>query len=259
MTDLAPPPDASPLDAPRINIPRPEAVADIARFDPFPDLASLPHLSYLGPDEQRAEEVRARGYEDGRTAGMAQGLFEGRARGEAEARLACQGQILATLGSLESAAMTARSDDALVAASLADSLVHVALQLAEAIVGYEVSVSNSPGRDAIRRALAMAPDTGPLVARLHPADVAMLDAAELAEGRDIQVLADMSVPRGGCLLRTSVGMIDALLSTAVDRVRDALISGTDPEHADADAPLDSDTFGDVAFGDGAFNPDGMAS
>src|SRR5205823_3826461 len=105
------------------------------------------------------------------------------------------------------------------AAGIEDELAAAALSIAEAVIGRELAVTADPGADAIARALAFAPE-GDAVVHLNPADVHTLGAIEC--GRDIAVVPDPSVERGGCLLEIGACHIDAQLSTALDRVRETL-------------------------------------
>ena len=68
------------------------------------------------------------------------------------------------------------------------------------------------------RALALAP-AGDAVVRLHPDDIATA-GGDFA--RDLTILADPTVEPGGCIVEIGACTIDAQISTALDRVREAL-------------------------------------
>ena len=98
-------------------------------------------------------------------------------------------------------------------------------------------MSSAPGRAALERALRIAPDEGHLVARLHPDDARVLDVSAVAGSpsrRTIEIVADPAVEPGGCVLDTPTGSIDALLSTALERVGEALAVGDDDGDEDED-------------------------
>ncbi len=64
---------------------------------------------------------------------------------------------------------------------LVDGSVELALQIAEAVLGRELEVAVDPGADAVRRAVTTTPVDVPLVVRLHPDDLAALDASVLGD------------------------------------------------------------------------------
>jgi flagellar assembly protein FliH len=179
-----------------------------------------------------ADRSRAAGLAQGYAAGWA----EGRRRAQEEAdraateraaadeqathRLrAAQEQLVASL-----ADTVARCDAELAARSrtVAAEATELGLRIAEAVLGRELAAMSDRGAEAVRRAVAAAPQTLAATVRLHPDDAAALDRAVL-EGRAVTVLADPAVPPGGALLDTEVTSVDATLESALDRVRAALI------------------------------------
>ncbi len=63
---------------------------------------------------------------------------------------------------------------------------------------------------------------------VHPSDHQILSAntpllVELAKRvPDLQLLADPSIERGGCVLRSDFGTIDASIATQIDRIQEEL-------------------------------------
>ncbi len=168
--------------------------------------------------EEATAAARQRGHAEGYAAGLAAAASaiaaESAARQEATRALAhaLEGASRALL-----AHRTQEADEVGAAVSAA------VFELVEMILGRELALSADPGADALARALAVAPE-GPAVAHLHPDDVATLqaDAPEsLASGRDLLVVADHQVERGGCWLDVGPCRIDASLSAAVQRAREA--------------------------------------
>ncbi|HEV7685518.1 MAG TPA: FliH/SctL family protein, partial [Acidimicrobiia bacterium] len=135
-----------------------------------------------------------------------------------------------------------RRRQALELTDLEDTLARTAVDLASAIIGRELQISASPGADALARALALVPAGSMAVARLHPADAAVLAEAEagavagigavaggylVARGSgtpaSVTIIADPAVEPGGCILEVGESRIDAQLGPALDRVRAALL------------------------------------
>jgi flagellar assembly protein FliH len=104
-------------------------------------------------------------------------------------------------------------------------VVSVAFELATALVGRELEVARDPGADALTRAMALVPDRGEVVARLHPADAETFQRADRrAPGREpFTIVADPSVERGGCIVDVSTTQVDAQLGPALQRMREALL------------------------------------
>lgn len=173
----------------------------------------------------------AAGASDGHAVGFEHGLAEARERGYAEglatAKADAMAEIEARIGSSIEALERAGSDleqrDAVTLNELEDVVADLALSVAAAILQREIATSTDPGRDALRRALSLAPERESMIARLNPTDLeAIGDVAEMAPGRTLELFADPSIERGGCVIEAGAARIDARIETALDRVREAL-------------------------------------
>lgn len=186
-----------------------------------------PHLQNVVAEAARA------GAEQGRAQGYAAGYEQGRAAAAAEAaeteqrraaernaeQAAAQAQLAATLDVLHTATTALARREAVAVAEVEHVIAGLALDIARAVLDRELAVAADPGRDALARALALAPDGTPVVARLHPEDVALLQDADLEAGaRTLRVVADPAVERGGCVVDTAGRRIDAQVGTALARV-----------------------------------------
>lgn len=210
---------------------RRSAVVRHARFHAAPELADLDALDAGARrvvDPAALADALAEGYEDGRAEGHAAGYEAGRAAAlleGAQQRDEHEIAVSRAVAALAAAADELRTRRDETVAALESALVSGALELAEAVVGRELALAVSPGRDALVRALRLAEGTEAVVARLHPDDLATVgDQADLAPGRDLSVVADPSVGRGGCLLQIGDGCVDASLGAALERVRQVLAS-----------------------------------
>jgi flagellar assembly protein FliH len=192
-------------------------------------------------------ESQDRGYVQGHAAGYAAGL---RAAAAEQARLAAQRQAE------HEAAMAAGRDAAnhsvalLTAAAAAFQqrfrlvlqdaetvLAAGALDLAEAVLGYELDDGERTARAALNRALsggAAAAGVGagdwgrggtPEVAavRMNPADIAVLTAQGITQGIGVDLIPDSSLKRGDAMAQYPEGWLDARLGTALGRARAALL------------------------------------
>jgi flagellar assembly protein FliH len=104
------------------------------------------------------------------------------------------------------------------------TLVHTSLELAEAILGCELSHTEPSARRALERALHQ-PDqldrSEVHTVRMHPEDLVVLGAQTRAL-ESIRFVADSELERGDAITEFSDGFLDARISTAFERARAAL-------------------------------------
>lgn len=168
--------------------------------------------------EEAVAEARGRGQRDGYAAGLA--AAEAAVSAESLTRQQATASLVAAL---DGAARSLRAQRAQEADEIGPAVAAAVFELVELILGRELALSADAGSDALARALAAAPE-GAAVAHLHPEDVATLQADApdvLASSRDLTIVANPSVERGGCWLDVGPCRIDASLSAAVARAREA--------------------------------------
>ena len=108
-----------------------------------------------------------------------------------------------------------------------NALIQLALESARKIVaGLPI---NEKAIDAVvREALKQVEDTAEVVIQLHPDDLALLQKhkSKLLKGEPgagpLQFTGSAEVTRGGCLVRTRFGIIDARRETKLDQLREAI-------------------------------------
>ena len=166
-------------------------------------------------DERELEKIRldaaARGYEDGFAAGRDEAV-----RQVNEQARALLDQLAAAVRSFESRRQ--RTFDALTA-----EVAQFAYATVEAMLDRELQLAASPVRDSIERALRMTPDRVHAVVRVNPADVDIVGQIdESTFGRSVEVVADPSVERGGCVVRADDCEVDAQFGAALQRLRNVL-------------------------------------
>lgn len=168
------------------------------------------------------------GHTAGYTAGIRMAATEAdKRRGEMESEHAAAldhavvrtDQALATLGA---AARALELSYLPVLTSAQDALAYAALDLAEAILGHELSDSENSARAALTRALAVPASSGTRTVRLNPSDLAVLIEDSLTAAGVIFV-ADETVARGDAFTEFETGYLDARIATALERAREALV------------------------------------
>ena len=177
------------------------------------------------PDPQPARlaalerEAVAKGYEQGERAG----LQAGGAR--AEAMLDRLAKTLEELASLrrEMIHQTERQ------------MVQLALAIAKRIVRREVALDGDLTLSMARLALDRLGDSTSVTVRLHPDDLAVVaDRAERWDRPHVSVVADRDIGRGGCVVDSDFGAIDASVEAQFQELARALL--VDEGQADTGAP-----------------------
>jgi len=183
--------------------------------------------------ERALEQARTTGYAEGwargqRDSAVAAEEAAARARITEQAhdqrRAAALGQAVNALGravtALEGQLMPTFTE-------LQEVLLAHAFELAEAIVGRSLDDPQRRTADALRRAMAAAPESGPLIVHLSPDDYQTLVGADGAadfdhEGRHVTLRPDASLRPGDAIAETGMATVDATIASALARAREAL-------------------------------------
>ncbi|WP_078106345.1 FliH/SctL family protein [Arthrobacter sp. SRS-W-1-2016] len=188
------------------------------------------------PDIQPATSSRKedRGYTQGHAAGYAAGIRAAAAEQlglreqlQAEHRAMLDAGRLAVghaVRALEAAAAESRQRRGAVLEEAQDVLAAGAMELAEAILGYELNDGANTARAVLARALATVSDVQTVTTvRLHPEDLAALTAVDVGSVAGVELKADPALGRGDAIAEYPQGWLDARLGTAVDRAKAALL------------------------------------
>jgi flagellar assembly protein FliH len=169
------------------------------------------------------------GYNEGKAVGYADGYQAGNEKAAAAALLGGEERDTRTREALAALTDAAEQCNGRQAASIADmerTIVDAVFDLAQTLLGRELSVTRTPGRDALARALSMVRDHGNVTARMNPADIETIgDLAELAPGRVITIVPDAGIEPAGCVIEAGAMKVDAQLGTALERAKRALLGG----------------------------------
>lgn len=170
----------------------------------------------LAAAEAEAERVREQARHEGYEAGRAEALGELRDR---------TGHAVSALADAAAGAQVARH----AAADRVEAhAVDLALRLAEKIVAGAVAADPRRIVDVVRGALRLLTDREGLVVLVNPADIDVVRdaigdlAAQMGGFETFDLQSDRRVQRGGAIVRTSVGEVDATLETKLERAREVL-------------------------------------
>ena len=199
----------------------PEAV-DFSQLTPVA-AAAAPALSLESAASQArqlvagAEAEAARIREEARLAGYEEGFAAGRE----DARVG----LAPTASSLGDALTSIRSLEASAADRVEGQAVELAVQIAERVLAGAVAVEPERLLDVVRGALRTVVDRERVTILVHPEDLDLMRESistvtdSLGGIEHVEVQEERRVSRGGAIVRTSYGEVDARLETKLDRAR----------------------------------------
>lgn len=114
-----------------------------------------------------------------------------------------------------------------------DRAAVVAVAVAAHLLEREVRTSPEVVSDLVRRAIAEFPVTDPLSVHMNPGDLALLARGvggegaqtQLTSGQRVRWIPDPQIRSGGCLVEGGDQVVDARLSTTLDRLLRAIVDG----------------------------------
>lgn len=191
-------------------------------------LVNFPDLGGSGV-EAAEEQARTRGHAAGYAAGLraAEVALDRERRAEAAERAAVAAlaheRAEAHAALLRAAVASINSRTAPVLDEAHQLIAQGAIDLAEAIIGIELSDAPRAARAAVTRALRDVDPAVVLVVRMNPSTLAALEDDCVVEG--ISYVADPSIAPGDAVTDFAEGYLDARISSAIARARTALIEG----------------------------------
>ncbi len=153
--------------------------------------------------------------------GLAQGKAEGRHQLEAELAEERDSQRLRLVESLGKITLLEES----LTRRLETLLAEIAVEAASRIVRERVEAGDPVAVRAVREGMEALPPSARIRVRLCPDDIEEVArdlAVEQERGR-IELVADKGIARGGCVLESPVGTVDARIETAREAVRAATL------------------------------------
>ncbi len=108
------------------------------------------------------------------------------------------------------------------------TVLELAFEVAQKVIA-ETPISRELIEANIRAALAEAEEATEFYIHLHPEDLALLARhtsemlAEVPRPKPMHFIADPDIGRGGCLVRTQFGIVDARRETRLARLRQTLV------------------------------------
>jgi flagellar assembly protein FliH len=183
----------------------------------------FPELAVPRPAEEQLEAAEAQREAELRAAHAA-GYEEGVAAGRAEVSAAAR-----ALGAAAAELQEARGQAADHAEPVA---VDLALQIAGKVLGGALEVEPELVVEVVRGALRRLTEPLPATVLVNPDDVELVrdSLAELnsEHGAELKVRGDRRVERGGCVVNTAAGEIDAQISAQLERAAKVVAERLEP-------------------------------
>ena len=185
---------------------------------------------------QLREQARATGHAAGYAAGLRDAAVEAAAqtlRVEAAAVSATQAAHARVDHAVQLLGAAAAALEARTAPNIREvesALIDTALQLTEAVIGFELADTETSARRAFDRALGQAAQEEPRTVRMHPADVLVLNStvggslfgSATAALPGVELLSDATLSRGDAMVEFTDGFLDARIESAFARATAAL-------------------------------------
>ena len=173
------------------------------------------------------------GYEEGRKTGYADGELQATldhdAKVKQEVQILLAGKLETLLPSLHSAVQQLQTAQQSFLLLWEQSAVHVASAFAHRAIARQLPEMIDVPLRLLREALELAVGCSQMKIRLNPVDYETLEPQiqtlidELSGAAETEILPDVRITRGGCLLETSLGTIDQRIESRLDRIKMELV------------------------------------
>lgn len=187
----------------------------------------------LAQARKRAEEIESRAYDEGFAQGRLDGEELGKKQFEAMARRL--EKLIEKIG-LEGARILPKYEA---------QMVELSLAMARRVIGEELKTGPEAVLSSIRSAMKMVIEGSNIRIHLNPEDMQLIegkikDSLQPAGGHQVDMVSDAMIGKGGCLIETDFGLIDATLESrwkaVEEEMRKTLSENTGQVSETADLP-----------------------
>lgn len=185
---------------------------------------------------QEAQRLVGEAEGKGHAEGYERGLMEGREAGREQARTesldSFQDQYATLQENWNGALLRWENDRQAMLLEAKDDVLTFAFTLARKIVHRVVQQDASVVADQVRESLELLSRPSAVRILVHPEDVATIDdilpqlKETLSTCRHVELKSDDTVSRGGCIVRTEGGRIDATIEMQLQRMAETLLPAT---------------------------------
>lgn len=181
------------------------------------------------------EKAREEAYRTGRRDGLKHAGEEIEKRSKVVAEALVAEQLKTTLPAMQAAAEALSEERNRWLAEWEAAAIRLCVAIAERIVRRELSIQPQCAAATVIEALELAAGESHISLRMHPEDADLLNEfgtealGSMSSISDATVVPDESVTRGGCIVDTRHGVIDARLETQLERIAAELLQESDEE------------------------------
>ena len=189
---------------------------------------------------QLTENAGAEGFEQGKAAGIEAGREEGREQGRLEAFAQAEAELNQLQQTWAQTGEQLEEYRKTIAMEARQSVLELAMRLAEKIVHRTVQVDNTVVVDQVAAAFTYALGDYDVTVRISPDDRPTLEQAmpglmdQFGRFEHVKLVDDGEIRRGGCVLSFGQGCVDATLDTQLRRIVELLM----PEPETDQTPVD---------------------
>ncbi|MGD9692775.1 MAG: FliH/SctL family protein [Phycisphaerales bacterium] len=175
------------------------------------------------------ERLIADAAEVGRKAGHAEGHAQGRIEGREAALEADAEEISRLVGVWEEAAVRFEAQRDRLMGELRTDVLRLALAIAERVVKRVVEIDEGLAAREVESALELVAANSRAVVAVHPDDRTNVEGIvggilrRFGRAGHVEVVEDETVTRGGCVIRSARGSVDARVETQLERIAQAVL------------------------------------
>lgn len=176
-----------------------------------------------------AQDANDRGHAEGHARGLQEGRAAGREEGRAEAVEAHSRELQALTTRWYAALDEWETERTTMLADAREDMVRFAIALAERIVGRALEVEPSLVVDQVQAALGLVAAAADATLSVHSEDEALVRSAlsgivaRIGTLQHVTLVTDDTLERGGCVVRTDRGQVDATIARQFNRIAEALL------------------------------------
>lgn len=178
---------------------------------------------------QLVEEAGPKGHAEGRAHGLEEGRAEGRRQGRDEAIEEYRGKVEALVSAWTTALDTFEADRHDILAAAREEVLELALALGEKVTHRVIDADPSVAGEQVAKALALVTEPSEVVVRVNPADRKLVDSVlgelfeRMVRAEHVELADDEDVRRGGCVVTTGKGRVDAGIDRQIERIAETLL------------------------------------
>ncbi|MDX3773747.1 flagellar assembly protein FliH [Chromatiaceae bacterium AAb-1] len=192
------------------------------------DIEQMRQAAYDEGFAEGKEEGFSKGYSEGREQGHQDGLTQGQAEGRKQGLTEGQQEQEQKLAQLAALLQQLQQPLAGLDKQVEQSLLDLALAMAQAVIGVEVKTNPQVILQTIQEATAVLPlQAEHILIKLHPADLAIVEqyypADEIAR-RGWQLQGEPALEQGGCLVESQHSSVDRSLRQRLQSSLDHFLS-----------------------------------